>query len=74
MYLGESWISLRQASKKAKLDRNSLINNLKNVTFNITFWDQFLSLLHAKCHKMTFQSQIKDLISVIRYHILVSIH
>ena len=41
MYLGKSGISLRQASKKAKLDRNSLINNLKNVTFNIPFWINF---------------------------------
>ena len=41
MYLRKSGISLRQASKKEKLDRNSLINNLKNETFNIAFWINF---------------------------------
>ena len=51
MYLRKSRISLRQASKKAKLDRNSLINNLKNVTFNITFWINF--------HHFCMQSVIK---------------
>ena len=66
MYLGESGISLRQASKKAKLDRNSLINNLKNVTFNITFWINFHHFCMQNVIKMTFHSHrlnISDMIS-----------
>ena len=57
MYLGKSGISLRQASKKAKLDRNSLINNLKNVTFNITFWINF----HLFCMQNVTKYHVKVL-------------
>ena len=60
MYLGESWISLRQASKKAKLDRNSLINNLKNVTFNIIFWINF----HHFCMQNVIKCHFKDIWNV----------
>ena len=70
MYLGKSRISLRHAWKKTKLDRNSLMNNIKNVRFNITFRINF-HLFCMKKVKILCNSPIKGAKSVKWYHILV---
>ena len=54
MYLGKSGISLRQASKKAKLARNSLMNSNKNV-ISYHWYSTFYMTL--KWHFMTFCMQ-----------------
>ena len=62
MYLGKSGISLRQASKKAKLARNSLMKcDIISLIFNILydFEMAFYDIFHAKVVKIDLKCNVE---------------